>query len=130
MGVFASFLMFWIGERILHLDRTTIQTLIFLKLTVAGHMTIYLARTGEEPFWTRPYPAAALFWTAETTQVVATFFAVYGIFMKPIGWGLAGFVWIYALAFFVLNDFVKIRFDRLLDHIGIRFRRIPTISSK
>jgi len=123
MGVFASFLLLWVGERILHLDRITIQTLIFLKLTVAGHMTIYLARTGEEPFWTRPYPAAALFWTAETTQVIATFFAVYGIFMEPIGWGLAGFVWIYAFAFFILNDFVKIRFDRLLDHAGIRFRR-------
>ena len=130
MGVFASFLMFWIGERVLHLDRVTIQTLIFLKLTVAGHMTIYLARTGEEPFWTRPYPAAALFWTAETTQVIATLFAVYGILMKPIGWKLAGFVWIYAFVFFVINDFVKIRFDRLLDHVGIRFSRMQKISSQ
>jgi Cation transport ATPase len=57
MGVFASFLMFWIGERVLHLDRVTIQTLIFLKLTVVGHMTIYLARIGEELFWIRPYPS-------------------------------------------------------------------------
>ncbi|MFA4984685.1 MAG: plasma-membrane proton-efflux P-type ATPase [Candidatus Omnitrophota bacterium] len=123
MGVFASFLLFWIGERVMFLDRTTIQTLIFLKLTVAGHMTLYLARTGEEPFWSRPYPAAVLFWTAEITKVVATLFAVYGVFMKPIGWGLAGFVWGYALAFFVITDFVKIRFDRLLDHVGITFGR-------
>jgi H+-transporting ATPase len=128
MGVFASFLMFWIGEHVLHLDRPTIQTLIFLKLTVAGHMTIYLARTGEDPFWTRPYPAPALFFTAEITQVVATLFAVYGIFMKPLGWQLAGFVWVYAFAFFVLNDFIKIRFDRLLDHAGIRFRRLSAVS--
>jgi len=123
MGVFASFLLFWIGERVLLLDRTAIQTLIFLKLTVAGHMTLYLARTGEEPFWSRPYPAAVLFWTAESTKLVATVFAVYGVFMKPIGWGLAGFVWAYALAFFVITDFVKVRFDRILDHVGIKFDR-------
>lgn len=124
MGVFASFLMFWLGEKVFLLDRVTIQTLMFLKLTVAGHMTIYLARTGEEPFWTRPYPAAALICTAEITQVIATLFAVYGIFMKPIGWKLAGFVWVYALVFFVINDFVKIRFDRLLDRVGIRFCKL------
>jgi H+-transporting ATPase len=128
MGVIATFLMFWIGEHVLRLDRLSIQTLIFLKLTVAGHMTIYLARTGEEPFWHKPYPALPLIITAESTQLVATLFAVYGVFMKGIGWKLAGFVWIYAFVFFVINDFVKIRFDKLLDHVGIRFRRMGVIS--
>jgi len=112
MGVFSSFLLFWIGERILLLDRVTIQTLMFLKLTVAGHMTIYLTRTAEEPFWTRPYPAASLILTAEITQIIATLFAIYGIFMNPIGWKLAGFVWVYSLAFFFINDFVKVHFNQ------------------
>jgi len=48
-GVLSSFLMFWIGEEVIKLDRQTIQTLMFLKLSVAGHMTIYLTRTGERP---------------------------------------------------------------------------------
>ncbi|MDD5155760.1 MAG: plasma-membrane proton-efflux P-type ATPase [Candidatus Omnitrophica bacterium] len=122
-GVFASFGMFWIGQEVFRLDRQTIQTLIFLKLAVAGHMTIYLARTGEDPFWRRPYPALALILACEITQVAATLFAVYGIFMKPIGWKLALFVWGYAFAFFVLTDFIKIRADRIMDHLGIRFRR-------
>ncbi|MFA5350862.1 MAG: plasma-membrane proton-efflux P-type ATPase [Candidatus Omnitrophota bacterium] len=122
-GVFASFGMFWIGKEILHLDLQMIQTLIFLKLAVAGHMTIYLARTGEEPFWHKPYPAPALILTCETTQVIATLFAVYGIFMKPIGWGLAFFVWGYAFVFFVLNDLIKIHVDKTMDHFGIMFRR-------
>jgi len=122
-GVFASFGMFLIGERIFHLDRQVIQTLIFLKLAVAGHMTIYLARTGEDPFWHKPYPALALIVACETTQVIATLFAVYGIFMKPIGWGLALFVWGYAFIFFILNDFIKIRVNKTMDHFGIRFRR-------
>jgi H+-transporting ATPase len=123
MGVFASFLLFWIGERILHLDRLTIQTLIFLKLAVAGHMTIYLTRTNENPFWTRPSPAAALFFTAEATQVMGTLIAVYGVFMSPIGWKLAGFVWGYALVFFVANDFIKVRLYRILNHRGLVFHR-------
>ena len=109
LGVISSFLMFWIGERVLFLDPNTIQTLVFLKLAVAGHMTIYLARTGEHHFWKRPFPAAKLFWTSELTQIGGTLIAVYGIFMAPLGWTLAAFVWIYALAFFVINDSVKVQ---------------------
>ncbi len=123
LGVLASFVLFWIGEEILRLDRSTIQTLIFLKLTVAGHMTIYLTRTGEAPCWTRPYPSAALFWTAEVTQVVATLFAVYGLFMAPIGWKLAIFVWGYALGWFLLNDFAKVKVYELIAHRASRERR-------
>lgn len=98
------------------LDRPTIQTLMFLKLTVAGHMTLYIARRGPHPFWTRPFPSAKLFWTAELTQVLATLFAVYGLFMKPIGWKLALFVWGYAFAWFLFNDFIKIQVCRLCAH--------------
>src|SRR5208283_3199053 len=86
MGVFSSFLLFYIGERVLFLNLATIQTLIFLKLAVAGHMTIYLARTGENHFWKRPLPASKLFLATELTQIVGTFVAVYGVFMKPLGW--------------------------------------------
>jgi H+-transporting ATPase len=129
-GVFESFGMFYIGENVFHLGRETIQTLMFLKLTVAGHMTIYLARTGEEHFWAKPYPAAALFLTAELTQLTATLFAVYGILMPPLGWKLAGFVWLYAFVFFVLADYVKIYVYKLMDHFGIRFRRDQEIQPK
>ena len=115
-GVFSSFGMFWLGEVVLGLDRPTIQTLMFLKLTVAGHMTIYLTRSIERPFWRRPWPAPALFWTAELTQLVATCVAVYGVFMEPLGWKLAGFVWAYALAWFFLNEGVKRGTHRLLSH--------------
>jgi H+-transporting ATPase len=53
LGVFASFVLFWIAEEYLQIPRETIQTLIFLKLVVAGHLTIFLTRnTG--PIWQRP----------------------------------------------------------------------------
>ena len=118
LGVVSSFMLFWIGLDILHLSTVTIETLMFLKMTVAGHMTIYLARTGGDHFWVRPLPAARLFFTAEVTQLAGTFVAVYGVFMRPIGWQLAVFVWAYALTWFVFNNFVKVSFYKLANHRG------------
>ncbi|PNX53755.1 MAG: plasma-membrane proton-efflux P-type ATPase [Thermoplasmata archaeon M9B2D] len=122
-GLFFSFGLFLIGLRVLHLDQATLQTLIFLKLAVAGHMTIYLARTGQHHFWKRPYPALSLLLTAEITQVAGTIIAVYGIVMAPIGWALAGFIWGYALIEFVVTDFIKIYIFKLINHKEILFHR-------
>ncbi|PKL70723.1 MAG: plasma-membrane proton-efflux P-type ATPase [Methanomicrobiales archaeon HGW-Methanomicrobiales-1] len=108
-GVISSFLLLWMAREYFHLAPDVIQTLIFLKLAVAGHMTIYLARTGQQHFWERPFPSLALFGTAEITQVAATFIAIYGVFvMTPIGWGLAMIVWGYALVAFVISDQIKV----------------------
>jgi H+-transporting ATPase len=77
LGVAISFGLFWFAEHYLHLPRGIIQTLIFLKLLVAGHLTIYLTRnTG--PIWQRPFPSLKLFLTTEATQVIGTLAAVYG----------------------------------------------------
>ena len=51
IGVVSAFGLFYLGERVFHLDRPHIQTLMYLKLSVAGHLTIFLTRT-RGPFWT------------------------------------------------------------------------------
>ena len=115
LGVISSFSLLVLGKEVLGLDAGTLQSFIFLKLMVSGHMTIYLARSGRKPFWERPFPAARLFWTTEATQLVATLFAVYGIFMEPIGWKLAGIVWLYSLVVSMgLIDIIKVQFFKLL----------------
>jgi H+-transporting ATPase len=116
IGVVASFGLFYLGERIFHLNRQTIQALMYLKLSVAGHLTIFVTRT-RRPFWAIR-PAPILFWAVVGTQAVATLIAVYGIFMAPIGWHWALFVWGYALAWFVLNDRVKLLAYRVFDLRG------------
>lgn len=116
VGVVSSFGLFLIGLYVFHLSFSTLQTVIFLKMAVAGHLTIYLARTGVKHFWKRPLPASILFLATEATQVVGTLFAVYGIFMPAIGWGFAGFVWGYALLSFLITDQLKIHFFRLVKH--------------
>ncbi len=108
LGVVSSFILLWVAREVYHLPPDVIQTLIFLKLAVAGHLTIYLARTGQQHFWERPYPSFALFGAAEITQIGATLIAVYGILVTPIGWSLALIVWGYALVSFLINDQVKV----------------------
>jgi len=48
-------------------------------------------------------------------QSVATLVAVYGVFMPAIGWGWALAVWAYALAWFFVNDVVKLAAYRVVD---------------
>jgi H+-transporting ATPase len=49
------------------------------------------------------------------TQALATLIAVYGLFMTPLGWRWAGFVWAYAVACFLINDRVKLLAYRIFD---------------
>jgi H+-transporting ATPase len=112
-GVAASFGLFYLGERVFHLDRDFIQSLMYLKLSVAGHMTIFVTRT-RGPFWSIR-PARALLTAVLGTQAIATIFAVFGILMTPIGWGWGLAVWGYALAWFLVNDRVKLLAYRVFD---------------
>ena len=105
-GVIATFGLFYLCERVFHLGREDDQTLMYLKLSVAGHSTIFVTRT-RRAFWTiRPAPILLL--AVLGTQTIATLFAVYGVFMAPIGWHWALVVWAYALAWFLVNDRIKL----------------------
>jgi H+-transporting ATPase len=115
IGVVAAFGLFYLGERVFHLDRDRIQTLMYLKLSVAGHLTIFLTRT-RGPFWSIR-PAKILWMSVLGTQAVATLIAVYGLFMTPLGWGWAAFVWGYALAWALVNDRVKLLAYRIFDPV-------------
>ena len=114
-GVVSAFGLFYLGERVFHLDRAHIQTLMYLKLSVAGHLTIFLTRT-RGPFWSIR-PARVLWIAVLGTQAIATLIAVYGLFMTPLGWGWAAFVWGYALAWFLVNDRVKLLAYWILDPV-------------
>ncbi len=116
VGPIAAFGLFYLGDRVFDLGHPRLQTLMYLMLSVAGHLTIFLTRT-RGPFWSiRP---ARILWIAVLgTQAIATLIAVYGVFMTPLGWGWAAFVWGYALIWFLLGDRVKLRAYRILDPAG------------
>ena len=113
IGPVAAFGLFYIGEHVYHLDRAHIQTLMYLMLSVAGHLTIFLTRT-RGPFWSHR-PARILLLAVFGTQLAATLIAVYGLFMTPLGWSWALFVWGYALVWFLINDRMKLIAYRIFD---------------
>ena len=109
----AAFGLFFLGDRFLILA-TPNSTLMYLMLSVAGDLTIFLTRT-RGPFWSiRP---AKILWIAVLgTQTVATLIAVYGLFMTPLGWKLAGLFGATLLSVSVVTDRVKLVGYYFLDH--------------
>ena len=105
-GVVSSFAFFWLVQSVWQLPEAQVQSLIFLKLLVAGHMTLYLTRN-DGHFWDKPWPSMKLFVTTEATQILGTLATVYGWFMEPIGWSMALMVWGYAFAWFLLGNMLK-----------------------
>jgi H+-transporting ATPase len=122
IGVVASFGLFYLGERVFHLSREIIQSLMYLKLSVAGQLTIFLTRT-RGPFWSIK-PAKVLLIATGSAQVLATLITVYGLAVTPIGWGWAGFVWGYAIVWFLITDRVKLLANKILsrEHSGLLIR--------
>jgi len=59
-------------------------------------------------FWKKPYPPRLLFNASFSTAVPGALIAVYGLFIGPIGWQYALWIWACALTWFVINDAVKV----------------------
>jgi H+-transporting ATPase len=105
IGVVASFGLFYI-LREMGFPEEAIQSMIFLKLLVAGHATIFLTRT-EDWFWKRPFPAPILMHASLWSAVAGTLVVVYGFMVTPIGWAHALWIWAYAFAWLPFNDAIK-----------------------
>ncbi len=106
-GVISSFILLWYTKSYLGLAPEIVQTMIFLKLLVAGHMTIFITRnTGW--LWQKPWPHWLLIAGLEGTQIVGTFFAVYGILVTPIGWTKALLVWAYAIVWLLFLNGINV----------------------
>jgi H+-transporting ATPase len=124
IGPIAAFGLFFLGDRVFHLDHPHLQPMMYLMLSVAGHLTIFLTRT-RGPFWSIR-PARILWMAVLGTQVLATLIAVYGFLMPPLGWGWAGFVWGYALLWFFLNDRIKLLAYRIFDPVKSKISPITS----
>lgn len=122
MGVVSSFIIFYLGQQVFRLNGEALQSFIFLKLAIAGHLTIFLSRT-RGPFWSIK-PSRGLLWSAIISQIAATLFAVYGWFVAPIGWKMALFVWGYAIVAFLLSDLLKIYFYKMFNGKALPLKSI------
>ena len=105
VGTINSFIFFIITNNILHLSWETIQTLFFLKLTVSGHMLIYVAHTKER--WWKFLPSKEVIIATTATQLLGTIFALLGIFMSQVSWQWIFFVWIWAFSWSQVSELMK-----------------------
>jgi H+-transporting ATPase len=106
-GLAASLVLLFLAYSVLEVGTAKLQTLLFLKLLVAGHMTIYVTRV-RGWFWRRPWPNLKLLLALEATQLLGTLVAVYGWLVEPIGWKLALGVWGYAILWMFLLGAVRV----------------------
>lgn len=113
LGPIAAFGLFYLADRVFHLDHQQLQPMMYLMLSVAGHLTIFLTRT-RGPFWSIA-PAPALWIACLGTQILATCIAVFGFLMPPLDWRWAAAVWGYALIWALLSDRVKLLAYRFFD---------------
>jgi H+-transporting ATPase len=114
IGVVETFLLLAIAYTWVNIDLAQVQTIIFLKLSVAGHLTLFVART-KRPMWTRPFPAPALLGAILGTQVVAALIAGFGILIEPIPWSYIALIWAYCLVWVLIEDLAKLALYRRLN---------------
>ena len=116
VGVVGSFGMLLLAMDWLHLDVVQIQTYVFLKMAVAGHLVLFVGRT-KGHFWKRPWPAPVMVWSAVITKIAATLLAAYGFgFITPITWPEIALVWGYSIVSAFVTDLVKVEAYRHMKH--------------
>lgn len=127
-GVISSFaLLYWLNVNEFAL--ATIQTIIFLKLDVAGHSTLYLTRTGRKNFWEKPFPSLKFFIPAFSSRILGTLIAFLGVFMKAISWKLIIFVWVYSTGWFLVNNYIKVLGYKIFDKFSRREFASPKLAT-
>ena len=123
VGVLGSFGMLLLAEDWLHLDVPQIQTYVFLKMAVAGHLVLFVART-KGHFWKKPWPAPIMIWSAVVTKVAATLVAAYGFgLITPITWPEIALIWAYSITSSFITDLVKVQIFRHFENRTPRHRR-------
>jgi H+-transporting ATPase len=124
-GVIESFTLVGVAVGPLGISHAEVQTLMYLKLSVAGHLTLFVARTRGR-IWSDPHPARILLIAVIGTQILATLIAVSGLLMKPLRWDLVALAWGYALVWILLLDQLKLIAYRTLERRArLTCRRLP-----
>ncbi len=105
-GVVESFSLVGIAVGPLAIGHAEVQSLMYLKLSVAGHLTLFVARVRGRLWSYRP--AWILLVAVIGTQLLATVIAVSGLLMEPLRWQLAALAWAYAIVWILALDQIKI----------------------
>jgi len=106
-------------------------TVVYLCLSIGGQLTVFVSRT-KHSFWSRR-PGHLLWISCLIAQIIATIMCVYWpvklgitayigvpsnepgsrthpiqVAMKGVDWKMAGWIWLYSIGVFIIEDFVKV----------------------
>ncbi|HQU07981.1 MAG: hypothetical protein B7X04_03125 [Parcubacteria group bacterium 21-54-25] len=112
VGVVNSLLMLWIALVVARLPWSQIQTLFFLQLVISGDLLIYIAHTGQR--WFRWLPSWQVIVALTATQLIATAWALSGLFTVAIPLWVVGFAWAWALLWMQVTELGKMFVDRVM----------------
>ncbi len=130
VGVVETFGLLVIAREGLHLGIPQIQSLIFLKLVVAGHMTLFVVRSRRH-FFRRPWPSPWLIGALFSGEILATLFVVHPFgLIAPLSWFDVGIVWAYALAWVPIEDWAKMAVYRHMDFTLPGYQRFLQIAQQ
>lgn len=129
VGVVETFLLLAIADTWLAVDQNTLQTMIFLKLSIAGHLTLFVARSRYSMF-SRPFPSAWLMGAVFATQLLAAIIAGTGWLVTPIAWTYVALIWLYCLLWVLIEDRVKLSVYRHLTLAGRHHRSFIRLFGK
>jgi H+-transporting ATPase len=105
-GVANSIILFLLMRNVLHFSWPVIQTVYFLKLTVSGHMLIYVAHTSKR--WWRFLPSKQVIAATSLTQLVATVLTLTGFLMPgKLNVGQIVLVWVWSFGWMQVAEGVK-----------------------
>ncbi|MFC1570840.1 plasma-membrane proton-efflux P-type ATPase [Candidatus Omnitrophota bacterium] len=107
LGLVETFGLLYLIKVVFQLPANQIQSIIFLKLCVAGQLTLLVARS-KNPFWAKPHPAPILLGALLFTQTIAACIVGFGLFVTAIPFKYILGVWGYALAWIFIEDWAKL----------------------
>jgi len=111
IGAAETILLIYLGISLFHLSIPMILSLVFLKLIVSGHLTMFVTRT-RKAFWKVP-PSRPLLVALLSTMVVGFIMTSFGLGLTSIGIPLSSFVVGYAFIWFLVEDGLRLLYDRL-----------------
>jgi H+-transporting ATPase len=121
LAVIQSFTLLYIGDTVYGLDKPQLQTMMFLQLVAGGHLMLFVTRT-RNALWTPPHPNARLVLAIVLTQIVAVLMCAFGWLIPALSWHVIGLVWVYNLAWMLVQDVAK-----LILHQMVHFHDIGAV---
>lgn len=106
VNVIATFLLYYLAERVWAMTPDRVQTYIFLNIALLGMMTLYSVRV-KGAFWSLA-PAKPLAIATGISVIISSLISMFGVLIAPIGFDGVVKSWLYALVWLLIIDRVKL----------------------